>query len=288
MTSFVMQVTWLDHFGVTVSWRINDSIGGVNHEAIGGTPRTSPRDLKSVMQTRSSFAAAHETRMLHCVGRLRIWVWRSFPSKAIGVEFLTRNCMQFPRSDCWVMTHFIFRCPTVLTSSRHTSRKCKRQRFAEEGSHREQKTVPIQLQTVPNFILVCSWKSHCTANWGVLEPWEKHAEPYLGHKLILLRSDGKLKLSLCLTNTTPWRSMGERMYIDPHFLDLGTSWRWVVSCTSRPLYPRYLLDRLRGPQSQSGRREAKILDPTETRTRYTDYAIPAPLRIDECCKYCSM
>jgi hypothetical protein len=41
--------------------------------------------------------------------------------------------------------------------------------------------------------------------------------------------------------------------IDPHFLDLGTSWRWVDSFTSRPLYPRgesprYALDRrLGGP-----------------------------------------
>jgi hypothetical protein len=26
--------------------------------------------------------------------------------------------------------------------------------------------------------------------------------------------------------------------IDPHFLDLGTSWRWVVSFTPRPFYPR--------------------------------------------------
>jgi hypothetical protein len=26
--------------------------------------------------------------------------------------------------------------------------------------------------------------------------------------------------------------------IDPHFLDLGTSWRWVVSFTTQPLYPR--------------------------------------------------
>jgi hypothetical protein len=26
--------------------------------------------------------------------------------------------------------------------------------------------------------------------------------------------------------------------MDPHFLDLGTSWRWVVSFTSLPLYPR--------------------------------------------------
>jgi hypothetical protein len=27
-------------------------------------------------------------------------------------------------------------------------------------------------------------------------------------------------------------------YIEQHFLDLGTSWRWVVSFTPRPLYPR--------------------------------------------------
>jgi hypothetical protein len=26
--------------------------------------------------------------------------------------------------------------------------------------------------------------------------------------------------------------------IDPYFLNLGTSWRWVVSFTPRPLYPR--------------------------------------------------
>jgi hypothetical protein len=61
--------------------------------------------------------------------------------------------------------------------------------------------------------------------------------------------------------------------IDPHFLDLDTSWRSVVSFTPRPLYPRgksprYPLDRrLGGPQSRSGRRgEEKILDPTGTRT----------------------
>jgi hypothetical protein len=64
--------------------------------------------------------------------------------------------------------------------------------------------------------------------------------------------------------------------IDPNFLDLGTSWRWVVSFTLRSLYPmgkspRYPLNRrLGGPQSRSGRHgEVKILDPTGTR-------IPAP------------
>jgi hypothetical protein len=69
------------------------------------------------------------------------------------------------------------------------------------------------------------------------------------------------------------------------FLDLGTSWRWVVSLMPRPLYPRrtsprYPLDRrLGGPQNRSGRcGEENILESTKTRTptsRYTDRAIPA-------------
>jgi hypothetical protein len=57
--------------------------------------------------------------------------------------------------------------------------------------------------------------------------------------------------------------------IDPYFLGLGTSWRWVVSFTPRPLYPRGKSSRyplewwLGGPQSRPGRRwEEKILDPT--------------------------
>jgi hypothetical protein len=66
--------------------------------------------------------------------------------------------------------------------------------------------------------------------------------------------------------------MGGGGCIDPHFLDLGTSWRWVVSFTPRPLYPRgkslwYRLDRrLGGPQNQSVWCEEKILDPTGTWT----------------------
>jgi hypothetical protein len=49
----------------------------------------------------------------------------------------------------------------------------------------------------------------------------------------------KVKLPLWLTNLAlrhegVWGSG----CIDPHFIDLGTSWRWVVSFMSRPLYPR--------------------------------------------------
>jgi hypothetical protein len=82
--------------------------------------------------------------------------------------------------------------------------------------------------------------------------------------------------------------------IDPSFLDLCTSWSWVVSFKIRPIYsqeksPRYTLNRLGGPRSRSGRRgEMKILAPTGTpisdpfvvqpvASRYTDWAIPAPL-----------
>jgi hypothetical protein len=61
--------------------------------------------------------------------------------------------------------------------------------------------------------------------------------------------------------------------IDPHFLDVDTSWRWVVSFTPPSLSlrgrknPRYPLDKsLSAPQSRSGRRgEENILNPIGTR-----------------------
>jgi hypothetical protein len=84
----------------------------------------------------------------------------------------------------------------------------------------------------------------------------------------------KVKLSLCLTNyALRHEGVWGSGCIDTYFLDLGTSWRWAVSFTPRPLYPRrkslrYQLDRrLGGPQRWSGRRgEDKILDPRGTRT----------------------
>jgi hypothetical protein len=103
-----------------------------------------------------------------------------------------------------------------------------------------------------------------------------------------------LKLSLCLSNQAlRHEHVCGCGCIDPHFLYLGTSWRWVVSFTPPPLYPRgkcprYLLDRRLGvPNNRSGRHgEEKILDSTGTRTptpllcssvatHYTDCAIPA-------------
>jgi hypothetical protein len=74
--------------------------------------------------------------------------------------------------------------------------------------------------------------------------------------------------------------------IDPHFLDLGTNWRWVASFTPRPLSPpgkssRYPLDRtLGGPQSRSGRwREEKIYYPTGTRTPINRSSSPQAVAI---------
>jgi hypothetical protein len=68
----------------------------------------------------------------------------------------------------------------------------------------------------------------------------------------------KVKLSLYLTKHHAMKACWGSGRIAPHILDLGTRLRWVVSFTTRPLYPQgkspwYLLDRrLGGPQSRSG------------------------------------
>jgi hypothetical protein len=65
----------------------------------------------------------------------------------------------------------------------------------------------------------------------------------------------KLKLFLCLTN---WALRHEGVWESGGFLEVGTSWRWVVSFTPRPLYhggkyPQYPLGRrLCGTQNRSG------------------------------------
>jgi hypothetical protein len=79
--------------------------------------------------------------------------------------------------------------------------------------------------------------------------------------------------------------MWEWMYRST-FLDLDTSWRWVVSFTPLPLYlrrksPEYTLNKWLGePQSWSGRREEqKILDPTGTQTPTPLSFSPTPVTI---------
>jgi hypothetical protein len=57
--------------------------------------------------------------------------------------------------------------------------------------------------------------------------------------LVLPSCIKKVKLSLCLTNQAlRYEGVWGSGHIDPHFLDLGTSWRWVVSFTPLPVYPR--------------------------------------------------
>jgi hypothetical protein len=62
--------------------------------------------------------------------------------------------------------------------------------------------------------------------------------------------------------------------IEPRLLDLGTSWRRVVSFTPRPLYsggksPQYQLDRrLGGPHCRSGHGEVNILAPPRLKIRF--------------------
>jgi hypothetical protein len=52
-----------------------------------------------------------------------------------------------------------------------------------------------------------------------------------------INGKGKVVSVLSYLSTTPWRRMGSGC-IDPCFLDLGNSWRWVVSFTPQTHNPR--------------------------------------------------
>jgi hypothetical protein len=76
--------------------------------------------------------------------------------------------------------------------------------------------------------------------------------------------------------------------IDPHFLDLGTSWKWVVSFTPGERAPgTHYIGGCVGPRAGLDDVEKKkflalpglephpsVVQPVTS--RYTDYAIPAP------------
>jgi hypothetical protein len=84
---------------------------------------------------------------------------------------------------------------------------------------------------------------------------QKMLGPVSNISLLCTESQGKAKMFPVLnqSSTTPWRRMEELRYSST-IPDVGTRWTWVVSLRSRPLYPRYPLNRrLGGPQSQSGR-----------------------------------
>jgi hypothetical protein len=118
--------------------------------------------------------------------------------------------------------------------------------------HRTTRRYILERITLRLFTLSCDTYSE-PGDWREV----KNIGPYWINKGRALRHEGV------------WRSG----CIDPHFLELGISWRWIVSFTIPPFYPRgkkpwYPSDRrLSGPYSWSGRRgEEKIRDPTGTRT----------------------
>jgi hypothetical protein len=58
-------------------------------------------------------------------------------------------------------------------------------------------------------------------------------------RLVKAYKGNKVKLPLCLTNyALRHEDVWGSGFIDSHFLDLGTNWKWVVSFTLRPLYLR--------------------------------------------------
>jgi hypothetical protein len=128
------------------------------------------------------------------------------------------------------------------------------------------------------------WLLHC---WQLL----LCDNPVMSANFIMLRemSNGKGK-------GKGWMKLGSG-YIHSHFLDLDTSWRWVVSFTPLLLYPQgknpwHQLDRRlgwapepvwttwRGENSwpyQDSKSNPSVIQPLAS--HYTDYAIPAPLYV---------
>jgi hypothetical protein len=96
----------------------------------------------------------------------------------------------------------------------------------------------------------------------------RHHNTFFGPIFLTPMDVEKVKLSLYLISTTPWRRIEEWRY-SCTILDLSTGWRWVIIFTLRPLYhrvksPLYQLNRrLCGPRSWSTRRgvENNLLPP---------------------------
>jgi hypothetical protein len=79
--------------------------------------------------------------------------------------------------------------------------------------------------------------------WSPLWSLTTYASLYVGHLTLKLLFQECLrcwtvKLSLCLTNRSlRHEDIWGSACIDPSFPVLGISWRWVISFTTRPLYP---------------------------------------------------
>jgi hypothetical protein len=103
-------------------------------------------------------------------------------------------------------------------------------------------------------------------------PSHLHLRLSSAHKNNALKSTTRSRKGIALRHDDVWGSG----CIDPRILDLGTSWRWVITFTPQLLYSRgkslwYTSDRrLDGPQNRSGwRREEKNIAPNGTRAPST-------------------
>jgi hypothetical protein len=102
------------------------------------------------------------------------------------------------------------------------------------------------------------------------------------------------KVALCLINQAlSHEGVRGSGCIDPHFLDLGTSWRLVVSFTLRPLYPEIfpsepiwtMWRRENSWLYRDSNSDSSVVDPVAS--RYNDCSIPAlnlKYSIEEKCK----
>jgi hypothetical protein len=109
---------------------------------------------------------------------------------------------------------------------------------------------------------VCSeiWWNNNKLTFETNKPQHGNYRICMSHTVLNTNTKVKAKLSLCF-NWVPRHEgvLGEWRYSPHSVFDLGTRWRWVVSCTSQPLYPpgkspKYPLDRgLGGHQRRSGR-----------------------------------
>jgi hypothetical protein len=132
--------------------------------------------------------------------------------------------------------------------------------------------------SVAGSVTEVTWFNNRSGDRYALSPSQRVKDTF--HSVNTLRAAGsenaksKCKVVPVLNelNTTPWRSMGERMYRITFLFYMGTSLWWVVCLTPRQLYtweksPWYPVDRkLNGRQYLSGRYgKVRILVPTGIR-----------------------
>jgi hypothetical protein len=156
--------------------------------------------------------------------------------------------------------------------------------------------------------LCCFWTSVCCLfryrlspeifGYNLLHLASKYTETAtseeVSHIMLILIIYMKVKVkSLCLTKHRTMKTYWGSGCKAPRILDLGTRWRWVVSCTPRPLYlqgkspgthwiggwvgTRTILDAVVKRKIPSTRRVSNPRTPNvqHVAQRYTDWAITA-------------